>query len=142
MGFVNITTKELFENKTDLKHVDEVFRVSTEELMFCMGVQMCHHIEWGSLLDNPNSRLQRLTVVIRREEVKLLRPHTILLWGSRCVSRVNINNWKGQKVCSWLSSSSHLLDVVEDDHVDGHGVVSLAPGKFIDRSVGDDFQDG
>jgi hypothetical protein len=41
-----------------------------------------------------------------------------------------------------LSSSSHLLDVVEDDHVDGHDVVSLAPGKFIDRSVGDDFQDG
>ena len=27
-------TKELFENKTDLKVVDEVFRVSTEEFMF------------------------------------------------------------------------------------------------------------
>ena len=27
-------------------------------------------------------------------------------------------------------SSSHLLDVVEDDHVDGHEVVSLAPGSL------------
>ena len=72
----------------------------------------------------------------------MLRPHTILLWGSRCVTRVNINNWKGQKGCSRLSSSSHLLDVVEDDFVDGHEVVSLAPGSFIDRSAGDDFQDG
>ena len=34
--------------------------MSTEELMLCMGVQMCHHSVGGPLLDNPKSRLQKI----------------------------------------------------------------------------------
>ena len=37
---------------------------------------------------------------------------------------------------SSLSSSSHLLDVVDEELVDGHEVVSLVPGNYIDSSVG------
>ena len=49
----NITTQDSFENNTVLEYLDEVFSVSTEELMFSMGVQMCHHNVVGHLLDNP-----------------------------------------------------------------------------------------
>ena len=57
----------------------------------------CVTILWEALslkIQTPGCR--RLTFVIRREEVKLLKVTTILLWGSRCVTRGNINNWKGQ----------------------------------------------
>jgi hypothetical protein len=131
-----MTTKESFEDNTDLEYVDEVFSVSTEELMISMGVQMCHHNVVGHALNNPNSRLQKIDFCHEEGEGQVVEAQHHPALGVHVCHQREHQQLERSECWSSLSSSSHLLDVVEEEHVDGHEVVSLAPGNYIDSSVG------
>ena len=110
--------------------------MSTEELMLSMGVKMCHHNVLGQVLDNPNSRLHKINFCHQEgESLDVQAQHHPALGVHVCHQREH-QQLERSECWSSLSSSSHLLDVVDEELVDGHEVVSLAPGNYIDSSVG------
>ena len=95
-----------------------------------MGVQMCHHYVRGPLVDNPISRLQKINFCHQEGEGQLVEAHHHPALGVHVFHQREHQQIGKVKMLGRLSSSSHLHDGVEDEQVDGHEVVSLAPGSL------------